>query len=186
MFPGIESRPKPPGAAGVGIPSGAIMDYAGATAPAGWLLCAGQAVSRSTYAALFAAIGTTFGAGDGSTTFNLPDLRGRVAAGVDNMGGSAANRVTSGGSGIAGTTLGASGGAETVTLTTAQLSSHTHGNSFNNTVTSSSGTGAQQTTATGACAPTRYTENQQTGSAGGGGAHQNMPPAMMLNKIIKT
>src|SRR6185437_8402258 len=81
-------------------------------APSGWLLCFGQAISRTTYAALFAAIGTSFGAGDGSTTFNIPDLRGRAAFGLDNMGGSAAGRITSAGSGIAGTTLGATGGDE--------------------------------------------------------------------------
>ena len=69
------------------MPTGVMVDYAGATAPAGWLLCYGQPVSRVTYAALFAAIGTTYGAGDGSTTFNVPDLRGAVAAGASNMGG---------------------------------------------------------------------------------------------------
>lgn len=63
------------------IPAGATMQYAGASAPAGWLLCSGQAVSRTTYAGLFAAIGSAFGAGDGSTTFNLPDLRGRSPLG---------------------------------------------------------------------------------------------------------
>ena len=102
-----------------GNPSGLIAPYAGSTAPSGWLLCGGQAVSRSTYATLFTAIGTTYGTGDGSTTFNLPDLRGRAPHGVDNMGGTAANRVTSGGSGITGTTLGAVGGTETHTLTIA-------------------------------------------------------------------
>lgn len=75
------------------IPSGVLVPYAGATAPSGWLLCFGQAVSRTTYAALFAAIGTSWGVGDGSTTFNLPDMRGRVAAGQDNMGGTAAGRL---------------------------------------------------------------------------------------------
>ena len=69
------------------MPTGVMVDYAGATAPAGWLLCYGQPASRVTYAALFAAIGTIYGAGDGSTTFNLPDLRGAVAAGASNMGG---------------------------------------------------------------------------------------------------
>lgn len=79
-------------ASGGGVPSGAITAYAGASAPTDWLLCDGSAVSRSTYASLFAAIGTTYGAGDGSTTFNLPDLRGRVAVGkgsnasVDTLG----------------------------------------------------------------------------------------------------
>lgn len=70
-------------AAGGGTPSGAIVAFGGATPPAGWLECAGQAVSRATYAALFAAIGGTWGAGDGSTTFNLPDLRGEFLRGWD-------------------------------------------------------------------------------------------------------
>ena len=77
------------------VPAGCVMPFAGATPPDGWLLCYGQAVSRTTYPDLFAAIATTYGAGDGSTTFNLPDLRGRVAAGKDDMGGIAANRMTS-------------------------------------------------------------------------------------------
>jgi len=107
--------------------TGTVLDFAGATAPTGWLLCYGQAISRTTYAPLFAAIGTTHGAGDGSTTFNLPDCRGRVAAGKDDMGGTAAARLTSAGSGVAGTTLGGAGGAETVTLTATQIPAHTHG-----------------------------------------------------------
>src|SRR5262249_11927993 len=67
--------------------TGTIVDFAGATAPAGTLLCYGQQISRTTYAGLFAALGTVHGAGDGSTTFNLPDLRGRVTAGKSDMGG---------------------------------------------------------------------------------------------------
>ena len=175
MLPGLEQRPKSQGTGGSSIPSGAVMDFAGSTAPAGWLLCAGQAVSRTTFNALFVAIGTTYGAGDGSTTFNLPDLRGRTTAGVDNMNGSAANRVTSGGSGIAGTTLGAAGGAETVTLTTAQLASHTH--------TGGVASGNQWSSASNPC---NNDTSGNTGSAGSGNPHNNMPPAMMLNKIIKT
>jgi microcystin-dependent protein len=97
------------------LPAGAVTPYAGATAPAGWLLCDGAAVSRSTYSRLFTAIGTAFGVGDGSTTFNLPDCRGRVIAGKDNMGGATAGRLTNAVSGIVGTTLGAAGGAETYT-----------------------------------------------------------------------
>lgn len=69
-----------------GAPSGVVLPFAGSTAPSGWLLCFGQAVSRTTYASLFAAIGTAFGVGDGSTTFNLPDMRGRVPGGKDDMG----------------------------------------------------------------------------------------------------
>lgn len=92
------------------VPAGSMTAFAGSSAPTGWLLSYGQEVSRSTYATLFAAIGTTYGTGDGSTTFNLPDLRGRTLAGKDNMGGSAASRLTSGASGVDGATLGAAGG----------------------------------------------------------------------------
>ncbi len=63
--------------------SGIVLPFAGATAPTGWLLCQGQTVSRTTYAALFAAIGTAFGVGDGSTTFGLPDMRGEFPRGLD-------------------------------------------------------------------------------------------------------
>lgn len=79
---------------GVSAPAGTLVPFAAATAPTGWLLCYGQAVSRATYAALFAVVGTTYGTGDGSTTFNLPDMRGRVPGGKDDMGGTAAGRLT--------------------------------------------------------------------------------------------
>lgn len=69
------------------VPSGAVMPFAMATAPTGWLECAGQTVSRTTYAALFAAIGTLYGLGDGSTTFKLPDLRGEFVRGWDHSRG---------------------------------------------------------------------------------------------------
>lgn len=112
-----------------GVPSGAIVPFAGSSAPSGWLLAYGQAVSRATYASLFTAIGTAYGVGDGSSTFNVPDLRGRVPAGQDNMGGSAASRLTTAGSSVDGATLAATGGAQNVTLTAAQsgVASHTHG-----------------------------------------------------------
>lgn len=77
--------------------TGVVHDFAGTVAPQGWLMCFGQAVSRTTYANLFAKIGTTYGAGDGSSTFNLPDARGRVSAGKDNMGGTTAGRLTTAG-----------------------------------------------------------------------------------------
>jgi microcystin-dependent protein len=101
------------------VPIGSIMPFGGTTPPSGWLFCDGSAVSRSVFAPLFAVLGTTFGAGDGATTFNLPDLRGRVVGGQDNMGGVAANRLTSGGSGVPGSTLGGVGGSEL-------LASHNH------------------------------------------------------------
>jgi len=110
-----------------GIPIGCVLPFAGQTLPSSdWLFCYGQAISRTTYADLFDAIGTIHGAGNGSTTFNLPDLRGRVVAGQDDMGGSSANRLTGFAGGVNGDTLGASGGDEKHVLTTAQLSTHTH------------------------------------------------------------
>ena len=90
------------------VPAGALNAYAGATAPTGWLLCYGQSILRATYATLFTAIGTTYGTASG-TTFNLPDMRGRVVAGQDDMGGTSANRLTTP---INGDTLGAAGGTE--------------------------------------------------------------------------
>ena len=93
------------------------------TAPSGWLLCAGQAVSRSTYSGLFGVVGTVFGVGNGSTTFNLPDMRGRLPLGQDDMGGSSANRVTA----AAADSIGGSGGAETHTLATTEIPAHNHG-----------------------------------------------------------
>jgi microcystin-dependent protein len=66
----------------VGDPPGTLKAYAGGSAPAGYLMCDGSAVSRSTYSVLWNTIGTAYGSGDGSTTFNLPDLRGRVPVGV--------------------------------------------------------------------------------------------------------
>lgn len=97
-------------------PVGGVMDYAGTTAPTGWLLCFGQSLVRADYPALFTAIGTTHGAADG-THFNLPDCRGRVSAGDDDMGGTSANRLTTP---INGDTLGAVGGGETVSITVQQ------------------------------------------------------------------
>ena len=90
-------------------PAGIIMPFAGTVAPQGYLLCDGSAVDRTTYATLFGVIGTTFGTGDGSTTFNLPDLGGRVPLGVSSTH-----------------LLGSTGGSETVTLTESELPSHVH------------------------------------------------------------
>ena len=90
-------------------PAGIIMPFAGTVAPQGYLLCDGSAVDRTTYATLFGVIGTTFGAGDGSTTFNLPDLGGRVPLGVSSTH-----------------LLGSTGGSETVTLTESELPAHVH------------------------------------------------------------
>ena len=90
-------------------PAGIIMPFAGTVAPENYLFCDGSAVSRTTYATLYAVIGDTFGAGDGSTTFNLPDLSGRVPLGVSMSHA-----------------LGTTGGSETVTLTESELPAHVH------------------------------------------------------------
>lgn len=182
------------------VPIGFIGDYGGTTAPTGWLFCDFAAVSRTTYAALFATIGTTFGAGDGSTTFNVPDGRGRGRFGRDNMGGTAANRITSGGSGITGTTLGAAGGAQNVTLVTSQLPIVTPSGTVFVTYPAqgylvSSG-GASYLAGSSASAfntnnsslttpPGGQSFSLSMSSFGSAGAHNNMPPALITNTIIR-
>jgi microcystin-dependent protein len=162
-------------------PIGAVLPYAGSSAPTGWLLCYGQAVSRTTYAALFAVTSTTYGVGDGSTTFNVPDLRGRVPAGQDDMGGTSANRLTNPGTtvgGIDGDVLGGTGGAETHQLTTAQLAAHAHSTSPAASGVLSGG-GAAAASGSGSSALTLEIQ-----SAGGDVAHNNVQPTLILNYII--
>ena len=112
------------------VPLGAGMPYFLPAAPnSSFAFPSGQPISRTTYAALFALMGTTYGAGDGSTTFNLPSLGGRLLACRENMNGAGAEgRITSAGSGIAGTTLGATGGAQNVVLGVGEIPSHAHAN----------------------------------------------------------
>lgn len=157
------SSPVPIG----GLPAGSIIQWAGATAPANWLICDGSAVSRTANASLFAVIGTTYGSGDGSTTFNLPDLRGRVAVGK--------NAATFG-------TLGATGGAEVVTLTEAQLP----------TINKSILAGWAPTGPTTDVSKLQFATTSATGSSaynlpgiGGGQAHNNLQPYIVTNYIIK-
>lgn len=152
------------------LPVGTILMNAAATAPTGWLLCYGQAVSRSTYANLFTALSTTYGVGDGSTTFNLPDLRGRAVAGMDNMGGSSANRVTN----VAADSVGGVMGTETHTLTTSEMPSHSHYASGSGGSTYAEGTGSFSTL-----------NGLTTAPEGGGQAHNNMQPTMFMHFIIK-
>jgi microcystin-dependent protein len=119
------------------VPAGTIISYAGNITilkpiPTGWLLCDGRAVSRADYLSLFNAIGTTYGTGNGTTTFNLPDLRGRVAIGVDGTG--ADSRIED----SFADTLGLSGGEDKHLLTTPEMPVHSHGG---NTDSSSATTG---------------------------------------------
>jgi len=145
------------------VPTGTILDFAGATPPAGFLPCDGAAVSRTTYAALFAAIGVTWGAGDTSSTFNVPDLRRRTTIGA---GGTAIQQP--------GPLLGNVGGTEQHTLTLNEMPSHNHASGAGN------GAGGQYLTGT---APMAITP---TGFNGGGQPHNSMQPSAVVNKIIKT
>ena len=155
------------------LPAGTIVQWPAATAPANWLLCEGQAVSRTTYASLFAAIGVQYGAGDGTTTFNLPNLKGRVAVGLDS-------------SQTEFDTLGETGGAKTHTLSISEMPSHTHqisvGSSadWNDYLAGSTSTYGIEPNYSG----TAYSSPLST--VGGGGAHNNLQPYIVLNYIIKT
>lgn len=181
-------------ATATGLPPGSLLDFAGSTPPLGFLLCDGSNVSRATYGLLFAVIGTTFGAGDGSTTFTLPDFRRRVAVGA-------------GGTGTAelGNSVGSSGGSETHTLTQAEMPNHTHTqnshnhsqNAHNHTaerLTGSSGTlrydpiagGFTRNTSSGSATATNNAATATNQATGGGGAHNNMQPSLVVLKIIKT
>lgn len=172
-------------------PTGVIVDFAGSSAPTGWLICDGSSVLRSTYAALFAVIGTTYGSADG-THFNVPDLRSRVTVAPD----------ASAGLNTSNNTLAATGGEATHVLTTGEMPAHAHGvndpghnhalwsigqesnvytlgGTSNRAVliggTPNSGNGVTGTRTTGI----------STQNNGSGTAHNNMQPYLVVNKIVK-
>jgi microcystin-dependent protein len=173
----------------------------------------GQAVSRTTYANLFALTSTTYGVGDGSTTFNLPDLRGRVVAGYDSMGGPSANRLTGLSGGVNGDTLGGTGGSESHTLTSGQLPANIPNTATTSTVTTTTpdqsigadglangnwGTGGASRTvqqiklAAGTLDTLNPTYSSASASstsvtinAAGGAAHNNVQPTIIIPWLIR-
>lgn len=183
--------------------TGVVKDYVGATAPSGYVLLSGRTIGSASSGATERANADTsalftllwndmtnteapVSGGRGASasadfaankTITLPDARGRVTAGKDNMGGTTASRLTSAGSGITGTTLGVAGGTETHTLTSAQMPNHYHSMYIG---TTGSGSPLFGNPDGGAYSPAGATLD-----AGGGGAHQNTQPTLVLNKIIK-
>ena len=180
-------------------PLGGMIDYIGATAPnSAFVFPSGQAVSRTTYASLFSLISTTYGSGDGSTTFNLPDLRGRVVAGKDDMGGTSANRLTAADDGLNGDNLGATGGGETQSLVTANLPAYTPAGTItngsisisHNAIAGNSTTGGGGFACggnSGASISASQGTSTFTGTAQGGTstAFGIVQPTIVLNKILR-
>jgi microcystin-dependent protein len=172
-----------------GIPTGTITPWSQATPPTGFLECDGTAVSRSTYAALFAIISDTYGAGDGSTTFNLPNLTDRVACGKSNT----KNFASTGGANTVANTGNVAGSTANATLSTAQLASHNH------TITPGTFNGSPNTGYPDIRNDSTGGTNNQLGSAGSGQGHSHnmsanfagdansvLQPFLTLIYIIKT
>lgn len=187
-----------------GTPTGASLDFWGSTAPVGWVLMDGRTIGSAASGAtnranadtedLFTLLWNSMAnaeapvsGGRGASaaadfaankTITIPDLRGRVVAGLDNMGGSTASRITAGGAGINGTTIGAAGGAQTHQLTTAQMPSHTH-------LQNDASGGSAGPLPTHVYVSFQGSNTVATSSAGSDQAHQNTQPTIMAFKIIK-
>lgn len=159
--------------------SGMITFFAGETAPDGWLPCDGSAVSRACYASLFAVLGTAFGAGDGTTTFNLPDLGGRVPIGIGQQsGGTLFNRADR-------------GGEEKHQLTTAELAAHSHSDSGHmhsilTPVEFLALTGEEPVSIIPAVPSFTGSASANIQNTGSDTPHNNLPPYLSLLPIIKT
>jgi microcystin-dependent protein len=170
---GADGADGAPGPAGVGYTAGFVAPYAGSSVPTGWLECNGQAVSRTTEAALFTAIGTTWGVGDGSTTFNLPDFRGRTLV-DDGTGG-----------GLTARTLAGVGGEENHLLTTGELPAHSH-KWYHSWLGNSTGGGAGDRVSQSYNGNDNGNRAYDTSNTGSGTAHNNMQPYAVVKYLIKT
>lgn len=148
------------------LPAGVIVSWGTTTAPNGWLKCDGSAVSRTTYSGLFSVISTTFGAGDGSTTFNLPNIKAKNIIGHDSTNTKF-------------DTMGETGGEETHTLTTTEMPAHTHDLPLRSTNSGGTALTPQDSDGSGA------SETDTTASTGGGAAHNVLDPYISLTFIIK-
>ncbi len=165
------------------LPTGSIKPFAGGTIPPGFLACDGSAVSRSAYAALFAAISTSFGPGDGSNTFNVPDFRGRVPIGSGQ------------GPGLSNRPLGQGLGEEAHALSLSEMPAHNHGGgNHNHTITHNNwfqyNQGSQTSWDTSSL-PGPYTSDPTNfsgviiGTQGADQPHNNMQPSLVCKFLIK-
>jgi len=172
-----------------GIPTATIIPWSSSSVPSGYLECNGQAVSRSTYSALFAIVGTTYGAGDGSSTFNVPDLQDRCVVSKSNNKALA----STGGAETVTKTGNVGGSTANATLSTPQLASHSHSGGGN---TSPPGS---YTPNTPAFYHPAVKGNKNTGNSGSGGGHSHnmsanfsgdatsvLQPYLTILYIIKT
>lgn len=181
------------------VPLGAGLDYWGSTAPnTSFAIPTGQPISRTTYATLFSLFGTQYGAGDGSTTFNLPDKTGRVSAMYEPGGESRLTPTYFGGNS---NTLGSTGGGESHTLTTAEMPVHSHsiadpghghavtggvfGGADPGQASMTNGSGSVTVKTPESISISAATTGISMGSAGSGNAHRTVQPTIICNYIIR-